>query len=219
MVVLTPGNEITISHLPAFLRREHPSIDNLNIDLPSQGISLEAIEKELILKALEKFNWNETHAAKYLDISRKTLIYRLEKHGIRKKAAEDEEELDSPDDVRTLLTGESKTALAASIRRSIFAKCFETRSRFVSAALGIGCWCCRAISSSEWMLCTCSAARDRSRRRVRRSSSLISGAALPLPSTQIRRTALWFCAGRFGNSPRSAITSGGCARYRSNDAD
>ncbi len=93
LVVLTPGNEITISDLPAFLRREHPSIDNLNIELPSQGISLEAIEKELILKALEKFNWNQTHAAKYLDISRKTLIYRMEKHGIQRgNSAQDEEE-------------------------------------------------------------------------------------------------------------------------------
>ncbi len=93
LIVLTPGNEITVSHLPAFLRREHASVDALNIDLPSQGISLEAIEKELILKALEKFNWNQTHAAKYLDISRKALIYRMEKHGIqRRDSAHDEEE-------------------------------------------------------------------------------------------------------------------------------
>jgi two-component system NtrC family response regulator len=93
LIVLTPGNEITVSHLPAFLRREHASVDALNIDLPSQGISLEAIEKELILKALEKFNWNQTHAAKYLDISRKALIYRMEKHGIQRgDSAHDEEE-------------------------------------------------------------------------------------------------------------------------------
>jgi two-component system NtrC family response regulator len=94
LVVLTPGNEISLGHLPTFLRREHPSADALNIDLPPQGISLEAIEKELILKALEKFKWNQTHAAKYLDISRKTLIYRMEKHGIQRPdgAIEEEEE-------------------------------------------------------------------------------------------------------------------------------
>jgi DNA-binding NtrC family response regulator len=93
LVVLTPGDEITVSHLPAFLRREHPSIDTLNIDLPPQGISLEAIEKELIVKALEKFKWNQTHAAKYLDISRKALMYRMEKHGIqRPDSAHHEEE-------------------------------------------------------------------------------------------------------------------------------
>jgi DNA-binding NtrC family response regulator len=94
LVVLTPGKEITISHLPAFLRREHPPIDMLNIELPAQGISLEAIEKELILKALDKFKWNQTHAAKYLDISRKALMYRMEKHGIQRaeSATQGEEE-------------------------------------------------------------------------------------------------------------------------------
>jgi DNA-binding NtrC family response regulator len=94
LVVLTPGKEITVSHLPAFLRREHPPIDMLNIELPAQGISLEAIEKELILKALEKFKWNQTHAAKYLDISRKALMYRMEKHGIQRPdhATPEEEE-------------------------------------------------------------------------------------------------------------------------------
>jgi DNA-binding NtrC family response regulator len=93
LVVLTPGSEIALVHLPAFLRREHPSIDALNIDLPAQGISLEAIEKELIVKALEKFKFNQTHAAKYLDISRKALMYRMEKHGIqRPDTAHDEEE-------------------------------------------------------------------------------------------------------------------------------
>jgi two-component system NtrC family response regulator len=92
LVVLTPGNEITISHLPAFLRKEHASVDTMNLDLPPQGISLEAIEKELILKALAKFKWNQTHAAKYLDISRKALIYRMEKHGIRAEAGNAEPE-------------------------------------------------------------------------------------------------------------------------------
>ena len=92
LIVLTPGDEITLSHLPAFLRREHPSIDTLNIELPSQGISLEAIEKELIVKALEKFKWNQTHAAKYLDISRKALMYRMEKHGLQRPDTAHEEE-------------------------------------------------------------------------------------------------------------------------------
>ena len=86
LVVLTPGNEIKVSHLPPFLKREHPSIDTLNIELPPQGISLEAIEKELILRGLEKFKWNQTHTARYLDISRKALMYRMEKHGINRAA-------------------------------------------------------------------------------------------------------------------------------------
>lgn len=84
IVVLTRSNEVSIQDLPDFLRRERSGPDALEIDLPREGISLEAVEKELILKALDKCHWNQTRAARYLDISRKTLLYRLEKHGIQK---------------------------------------------------------------------------------------------------------------------------------------
>ncbi|MEI9972220.1 MAG: helix-turn-helix domain-containing protein [Ignavibacteriota bacterium] len=53
---------------------------------------MEGLEKDLIVRALEKFNWNQTHAAQFLDISRKTLIYRMEKFGLRKDQAVSEEQ-------------------------------------------------------------------------------------------------------------------------------
>jgi two-component system NtrC family response regulator len=84
VVVLARGNEVTLQDLPDFLREGRAGVDALEIDLPPQGISLDAIEKELIIKALEKCDWNQTHAARYLDLSRKTLIYRMERHGIRR---------------------------------------------------------------------------------------------------------------------------------------
>jgi two-component system NtrC family response regulator len=87
VVVLSRGDDITLNDLPEFLRRERPSSEEFHFDLPPQGISLEGVEKELIVRALEKFNWNQTHAAQYLDISRKTLIYRMEKFGLRKEPA------------------------------------------------------------------------------------------------------------------------------------
>lgn len=83
LIVLTRGNEITLNDLPDFLRRERPALDQLQLDLPPDGISLEAVEKELIFRALKKFDWNQSQAARYLDISRKTLIYRMEKYGMR----------------------------------------------------------------------------------------------------------------------------------------
>jgi two-component system NtrC family response regulator len=83
IVVLARGKEINIEDLPQSLRQEKAGVDALEIDLPPQGISLEAIEKELILKALRRCDWNQTRAARYLDVSRKTLIYRIEKHGIQ----------------------------------------------------------------------------------------------------------------------------------------
>lgn len=84
IVVLARGGDIAVEDLPLFLRQEKAGIDALEIDLPPQGVSLEAIEKELILRALRMCDWNQTRAARYLDISRKTLIYRIEKHGIQR---------------------------------------------------------------------------------------------------------------------------------------
>jgi two-component system NtrC family response regulator len=98
IVVLARGDEVTLADLPDFLRRERPAVDMLQLELPAQGVSLEAVEKELIERALEKFRGNQTHAARYLDISRKALIYRMEKHGIRRRAADDEEEAAPLDD-------------------------------------------------------------------------------------------------------------------------
>jgi two-component system NtrC family response regulator len=55
------------------------------LNLPPEGISLEGIEKELILMALRKCEWNQSRAAQYVDLSRKTLIYRMEKFGLRRE--------------------------------------------------------------------------------------------------------------------------------------
>jgi DNA-binding NtrC family response regulator len=83
MVVLARGPEIGIDDLPEFLRHEKPLHEAESIPLSPHGISLERIEKELILWALKKSGGNQTHAAALLDISRKTFLYRMEKHGIR----------------------------------------------------------------------------------------------------------------------------------------
>ncbi len=83
IVVLSRGTEITLSDLPEFLRPAHTGVGTLNLQLPPEGISLEGLEKELIVKALEKCGGNQTKAAQYLDLSRKTLIYRMEKYGLR----------------------------------------------------------------------------------------------------------------------------------------
>ena len=84
IVVLSREDEITVEDLPDFLGQEHVSVDTLQLNLPPQGVSLEAVEKELIERALNKFHWNQTHTARFLDISRKALMYRMEKHGIHR---------------------------------------------------------------------------------------------------------------------------------------
>jgi DNA-binding NtrC family response regulator len=84
LVVLAPGEQISLQDLPAQLRNVHPAVEANQIELSPRGVSLEAIEKELLLWALRKAGWNQTRAAALLDLSRKTFIYRMEKHSISK---------------------------------------------------------------------------------------------------------------------------------------
>jgi two-component system NtrC family response regulator len=86
LVVLARGDEITLQELPAELKRIRPAVETDQIELSSEGVSLEAIERELLIWALRKSGWNQTRAAALLDLSRKTLIYRMEKHGIPREA-------------------------------------------------------------------------------------------------------------------------------------
>jgi DNA-binding NtrC family response regulator len=82
LLVLSSSDLITEEDLPEELAGATTDATAQWRDLPEEGISLEAIERELISRALEKFSGNQTHAARYLDISRRTLIYRMEKHGL-----------------------------------------------------------------------------------------------------------------------------------------
>jgi DNA-binding protein Fis len=51
-------------------------------------MSLEEAEKTLLLNALEKTAWNQTRAAKLLDITRDTLRYKMKKYSLRETACE-----------------------------------------------------------------------------------------------------------------------------------
>ncbi len=82
LLVLSPSPCIQEEDLPEEIRSVLPDASSFLVDLPDEGISLEAVERELIVRALERFKGNQTHAAKYLDISRRTLIYRIEKYGL-----------------------------------------------------------------------------------------------------------------------------------------
>jgi DNA-binding NtrC family response regulator len=81
--VLRRGETITPAELPDKLRKEKASVGNIILNLPDEGISLEDLEKDLIIKALEKHKGNQTRAAEYLGITRPTLIYRMDKYGIK----------------------------------------------------------------------------------------------------------------------------------------
>ena len=54
------------------------------MELPPEGYSLEVLEREVVIQALERNDWNQTRAADFLQIPRHTLIYRMEKYEIKK---------------------------------------------------------------------------------------------------------------------------------------
>jgi two-component system NtrC family response regulator len=88
LVVLARTSEVRIADLPDYIRSEHPPTSLLDRSFSPEGVSLEGVERELLLKALENFAGNQTRAAKYLHISRKTLMYRMAKHGIHRARAD-----------------------------------------------------------------------------------------------------------------------------------
>jgi DNA-binding NtrC family response regulator len=77
------GDVVTVHDLPETIRtRKVRESSTLPVSLPDAGLSLEEVEKELILRALQKHDWNQSRAARYLGITRHTLLYRMDKHGI-----------------------------------------------------------------------------------------------------------------------------------------
>jgi DNA-binding NtrC family response regulator len=53
-------------------------------EIPAEGLSLEVLERELILRALERARGNKSQAARLLGLTRRTLYSRMERHGLRK---------------------------------------------------------------------------------------------------------------------------------------
>jgi DNA-binding NtrC family response regulator len=87
LILLSDGSEITMKDLPEPIRSAAVGDDLIRVELPEEGLDIEAVEKELFTKALHKFSGNQTRAAAYLNVSRKVFLYRLAKFGIAKRAA------------------------------------------------------------------------------------------------------------------------------------
>jgi DNA-binding NtrC family response regulator len=79
-LLLAEGDEILPSDLPAAVRAGLSLPRGpLTLDIPESGIDLEAVERSLVLKALEKAAGNVSRAARLLGLTRRTMQYRLEK--------------------------------------------------------------------------------------------------------------------------------------------
>lgn len=80
------GSESTIlpDHLPIELTNPPAGEGrgNFAYELPDEGVSIEEVERELVLQALKKVDGNQTQAARLLDLSRDALRYRMKKYGL-----------------------------------------------------------------------------------------------------------------------------------------
>jgi DNA-binding NtrC family response regulator len=84
-VVLESEDVIKPKHLPKWIYGESITTNRPHAEkfiLPDSGISLEDVEKDLIIQALEKANNNRAQAAKLLHISYDTLRYQVKKFGL-----------------------------------------------------------------------------------------------------------------------------------------
>ncbi|MBO6933423.1 MAG: sigma 54-interacting transcriptional regulator [Deltaproteobacteria bacterium] len=76
-VVLARGGEVLAEHLPS----EPVTIASGEGRLREH---VDSVERDSIIKALADCNHNQTHAAKRLGISRRALIYKMEKYGLKR---------------------------------------------------------------------------------------------------------------------------------------
>ena len=81
---MAEGEHIQPEDLPAELSTDTSQAGALRLDLPPEGISIEQLERELIIKAMDRSGWIIAKAAPLLGMSYKTLQYRLEKFNIEK---------------------------------------------------------------------------------------------------------------------------------------
>ncbi len=86
-ILLEVGEEVEVRDLPPEILagKEAPGGEGeraAGIDLPAAGLSMERVEEELVRQALDRTGGNQTKAAKFLDISRDSLRYKMKKFGL-----------------------------------------------------------------------------------------------------------------------------------------
>ena len=83
-VLLSEGSRLTERDFP-MLRpgSELPT----GVTLPPAGTNLEAIERDLVVQALERTGWNQTRAARLLGLNRDQIRYRIDKFALTKDSS------------------------------------------------------------------------------------------------------------------------------------
>ena len=85
LTVFDKRGAVALEDLPEQLRRPPRSLGSVVVQLPEEGFRLQEVERDILLAALQRHDGNQTRAARYLGITRNTLIYRMQKYNIREQ--------------------------------------------------------------------------------------------------------------------------------------
>jgi len=87
LLIMRESDTLTREELPDKIKNSNKRVKTDDcgsiVNLPESGCSLEQLEREIVVQALERNGWNQTAAARFLRIPRHTLIYRMEKYAIK----------------------------------------------------------------------------------------------------------------------------------------
>ena len=83
-ILMAESNYIEPDDFPTEITAGCSMGGGINFDLPAEGIDFEALEKRVIVKAMERAEWVIGKAAPLLGMSYKTLQYRLDKFAIER---------------------------------------------------------------------------------------------------------------------------------------
>ncbi len=86
MLILAEDNDrfLSVEHIPPHFNQVFKR-ENIKINSCGLNTYIEVFESKMILEALEKHDYNITHTAKYLSVSRQGLLYKMKKYHIKKK--------------------------------------------------------------------------------------------------------------------------------------
>jgi DNA-binding NtrC family response regulator len=87
--IIAAGSPLEVEHLPEHIRLKRVLERPSAFRLPESGLSLDELEKSLVLQALEMTSGNKTKAAGLLGITRRALYSKMHTHGIRGYGSEE----------------------------------------------------------------------------------------------------------------------------------
>lgn len=79
-LLLAQDGVLRVEHLPTTVRGESPTQET---SVSALRVRVDETERKVIINALESTGWNQSRAARVLGISRRALIYKMERYGLK----------------------------------------------------------------------------------------------------------------------------------------